>query len=177
MRKTRRAGTTLIETVVLGTLVSLTLTTMSMFTHLLLKSSQQIAARSQVRSAVARLQEHFDRDAVAAPFVATRADAGEALWRSVLADGKRVEYRSGVRTFDRQVIGVTGNIEQRDQFRLPPTYRFTSFRESSGDSAGEIKVEQEQAYDSQGEPTWHPTGLRIVVTSANRPSRALESQP
>ena len=125
MRKMHRAGTTLIETVVLGTLVSLTLTTMSMFTHLLLKSSQQIADRGQVRSAVARLQEHLDRDSANAPFVATRSDSGETIWRSVLADGKPVEYRSALRTVDRQVLGAAGQVQQRDQFRLPPTYRFT----------------------------------------------------
>ncbi len=176
MKKSRRSGTTLIETVVLGTLVSLTLTTMSMFTHLLLKSSHQIADRGQVRSAVARLQEHFDRDSANAPFVATRSDSGETIWRSVLADAKRVEYRTALRTVDRHVLDSAGQVQQRDQFRLPPTYRFAPSNEASGDVAIEIKVEQQQAIESQGDSPWHPTGLRIVVTS-NRAELDLEKQP
>jgi hypothetical protein len=177
MRTTRRAGTTLIETVVLGTLVSLTLTTMSMFTHLLLKSSHQIADRGQVRSAVARLQEHFDRDAANAPFAASEANNGETLWRSVLPDGKQVEYRSALRTVDRQVLDSAGQVQQRDQFRLPPTYRFAPSKEASGDVAIEIKVEQEQALKSKEESAWHPAGLRIVVTSHRRTEPELEKQP
>lgn len=176
MNRRGRAGTTLVETVVLGTLVSLTLTTMSLFTHFLLTSSRQIAIEGQARMVVARLQELCDRDVGQVSQVATKLDSGVLVWELTLAEGKRIEYRLGARVIERQVR-VAGDIEQRDQFQLPPTFRFAVVQSPENLKTMEIRIEREQAKNARAESLWIPTGLRIVATGAEQAEPSTEKKP
>jgi hypothetical protein len=160
MTPRRRKGTTLIETMVLGALTSLALTSMSMLTHALLKSSRQLTDASEVRQVAARLQFRIWEDSTSVVSSKMTTQDEVTTWQAVLDGERKLEYSASSRTLYRTIFGKDGQIEHRDQFRLPPTYHF----KATGDDARmELRIEQEVTPARREEQKSASTGLRVLA--------------
>lgn len=177
-RKTMaRRGTTLLETVVFVGLTSMTLTTMSMLTHSIFKSSSQITSRSRVRQVHARIMEQFSRDAQQGDISALPAQENGEICRIAFTEGKLVVYQATSNTLERNSFGPSGQMEHREQFVLPQPFRFAAiYRQQNGPNL-ELQIHEEGGRDASGKPRSIPTGLRIVIVREHQNAAQLGAQP
>lgn len=171
-----RRGVSLVEMMVFIGLTSMTLTMMSMLTHSILKASRQIVTRGEVRQVHARLLERLSRDAVGADVSAKAMPETTTSWQYSSKSGRRIEYRASERTIDREVFGASGQVEKREQFRLPPTFRFAGVDRQDGDAEFEIQIQEEGAVHADGRPQPIATGLRLIVGAGLRKDARSETE-
>jgi hypothetical protein len=175
-QRRQRRGSSLVEMMVLIGLISMTLTMMSMLTHSILKSSRQIVTRGEVRQVHARLLERLSRDAMCADVSAKAMSETTTSWQYSSKSGRRIEYRASERTIDRDVFGASSQIEQREQFRLPPTFRFVGVGRQDSDAEFEIQIREEGAVHADGRSQQITTGLRLIVGAGLRKDARSETE-
>jgi hypothetical protein len=173
----RRAGATLIETVVLVSLTSLILTIMSLLTHTLLKSSRQVADWGQARRTLARLEDQIALDSRIAPSNDATIDRDSFSWKFALPAGTRAEYVGRDRSIDRLVLDANGQVILRDQYRLPPSYRFLATQSESTADSLELQVQRTHSIQRTGEQLFASLGLRIRIVANNHSTQPQEAQP
>lgn len=171
MKRHRRAGTSLIETLVMGTLISLTLSSMTILTHTLFISSRQIADAGQVRQVISRLQSRVFADSVTGMSARRQGSDSVTTWQVLLPEERTVTYRVDSRTIERVVKSAEGLIEHRDEFQLPATYQFTAL---GNDQQFEVHVERQQAATREEAESFERTGLRVI---AIWPRSTMEAAP
>lgn len=178
LRKAKaRRGTSLLETVVLVGLTSMTLTTMSMLTHSIFRSSSQISTRSRVRQVHARILEQFSRDAEEGDISSASTQEIGEVCRIALLDGRVIVYQVTTNTLERISLNPSGKPEHREQFILPQPYRYASMDRRREGLNFELQIHEEAAKDASGSAKAIPTGLRIVLIRQQPTEASLGAQP
>lgn len=172
-----RRGTSLLETVVLVGLTSMTLTTMSMLTHSIFRSSSQISTRSRVRQVHSRILEQFSRDIQEGDPSALPTQENGEVCRIALTNGRLIIYQTKNNTLERISQDFSGKPEHREQFVLPQPYRFATIQRQPDGPILELQIHEEGAKDASGIAKSIPTGLRIVMVREQPSSAALGAQP